>query len=355
MNKINEWIGNVQAVLEGNQIIDILIALILIIVCSMISGSLAKISVKLLHFKEKLKKEEIKTSPFYKPIKWMVIFSGIYFAMLIAGVSEKIEAFGTMVYRILLIWAVATSIANMFDPKTKMFQMFKKHERFKGNETLARFSGKIVRWGVYIVAIFLSIAELGYDITGIIAGLGLGGVVFALAAQDLAKSIFGGFIILIDKPFLVGDWIKVLEYEGTVEDITFRSTRIRTLDNMEAIIQNSKIAEASIINYNRMDKRRYALHFLLPLQTPSSTIQHILKRIRLVLQTNPQILPKEIEVHYSKIDEKGIQIEVSIYTTAVSMYPYFSVRDEVNSMVLNILESENLKMAYAGQNVYIHE
>jgi len=321
----------------------------------MMSGTIAKLGVKLLQFKDKLKKGEVQESPFYNPIKWCVIFTGVYFGMLVISPTQKIQTMGTVAYRISLIWLLANAVSNMFDPKTKVFQLFKKSERFQGNDTLAKFVGKIIRAGVYIIAAFLSISELGYNITGIITGLGLSGVIFALAAQDLAKSIFGGFIILIDKPFIVGEWIKAGEFEGTVEDITFRSTRIRTLDNMEAVIQNSTMAEASIINYSRMEKRRYALRFLLPLQTPSSTIQQLMKRIRLVLQTNPNLLPKEIEVHYSKIDEEGIQIEVSVFTTVVSMFPYFGVRDEVNQMVLNILESENLSMAYAGKDVYVNQ
>lgn len=355
MDIINKWTNWFTFFIENNKWIDILIAIAIIIVCSMMSGIIAKLCVKLLYFREKLKKEELKESPFYKPIKWAIIFSGMYLAMLFVNPVEKIQAIGTMAYRISLIWAVAFAAANLFDPKSKIFQLLKKHDRLKKNETLARFSGKIVRWIIYVIAIFISITELGYDITGIIAGLGLGGVVFALAAQDFAKSIFGGFIILIDKPFLVGDWIQVLEYEGTVEDITFRSTRIRAIDNTEIVVQNSKMAEASIVNFSRMEKRRYALRFLLPLQTPSSTVQQVMKRIRLVLQTNPKLIPEEIEVHYSQIDQQGIQVEVSVYTTVISMYPYYTVRDEVNNMVLNILESENLKMAYAGQDVYINQ
>lgn len=355
MSKIGECIAWFQYMTEKNTIIDILIALAIIIVFTMMSGIIAKLGVKCIQFKEKCKKGEIKESPFYKPIKWMVISSGLYVAMLVVNPTEKIQAVGTMVFRIVLIWLIANAVTNLFDPKTKVFQLLKKQDRFQGNDTLAKFAGKVIRAVIYMVAAFLTISELGYDITGIIAGLGFGGVVIALAAQDLAKSLFGGFIILIDKPFIVGEWIKAGEYEGTVEDITFRSTRIRTLDNMEAVIQNSTIAEASIINYSRMSKRRYALQFLLPLHTPSSTIQQVMKRIRLVLQTNPNLLQKEIEVHNTKIGAEGIQIEVSVYTTVVSMYPYFGVRDEVNQMVLNILESENLSMAYAGQDVYVKQ
>ena len=351
MESIQGWI---ETVTQTYTIMDVVIAIAIILLAIGLSVPIATLGEKLFHWNHKPKKQEKKQSPFYKPLKGAVILVGIYAAILVMHPSKEVVAFGTTAFRIGIIWAVAIGVANLLDPKNKLFSMFQKQKTLQTNETLTKFTGKIVKVIVYVIAAFLSIAELGYDITGVITGLGLGGVVLALAAQDLAKSLFGGFIILIDKPFLVGDWIKVLEYEGTVEDITFRSTRIRTLDNMEVVVQNAYMAEASIMNYSRMGKRRYALQFLLPLETPSSTIQQVMKRIRLVLQTNPNLLPDQIEVHYSRIDATGIQIEVSVYTTVVSMYPYFGVRDEVNNMVLNILESENLHMSYTGQNVYVN-
>ena len=351
MESIQGWITGFT---NSYTAMDIVIAIAIILFAIGMSGVIAGLGVKLLHWNNKPKKGEKKQSPFYKPIKGAIILAGIYAAMVVMHPSPEIMQIGTMVFRIGIIWAVAFGVSNLLEPKNKLFSVFQKQKTIQNNETLTKFTGKIVKVVVYVIAVFLSIAELGYDITGVITGLGLGGVVLALAAQDLAKSLFGGFIILIDKPFLVGDWIKVLEYEGTVEDITFRSTRIRTLDNMQVVVQNAYMAEASIMNYSRMGKRRYALQFLLPLETPSSTIQQIMKRIRLVLQTNPNLIPDQIEVHYSRIDATGIQIEISVYTTVVSMFPYFGVRDEVNNMVLNILESENLHMSYTGQNVYVN-
>ena len=104
------------------------------------------------------------------------------------------------------------------------------------------FSFKIIRGVIYVVAIFIIIANLGIDISGLIAGLGLGGVIITLAAQDTAKNLIGGVVIFLDKPFVVGDWIQMDTFEGTVEDITFRSTRVRTFENSVVNIPNSVIA-----------------------------------------------------------------------------------------------------------------
>ena len=84
---------------------------------------------------------------------------------------------------------------------------------------------------IYIIAVFIILALLEIDLTGLVAGLGIGGIIVTLAAQDTAKNLFGGLVIFLDKPFNVGDWIEMDPYEGTIEDITFRTTRIRTFEN----------------------------------------------------------------------------------------------------------------------------
>ena len=116
---------------------------------------------------------------------------------------------------------------------------------------------RITKIAIYVLAGFMVISELGYNISGLITGLGLSSVVITLAAQDTAKSLIGGLAIFLDKPFKVGDYIKVDQYEGTVEEIRFRTTSIRTLENTVLHIANSEMSVAAIINYSEMEKRRY--------------------------------------------------------------------------------------------------
>ena len=148
-------------------------------------------------------------------------------------------------------------------------------EKSKKNieDSTLNFILKIVRVIIYIIAIIIVLAILGINLNGLIAGLGLGGVIVTLAAQDTAKNLFGGFIIFIDKPFIVGDWIQMDTYEGTVEDITFRSTRIRTFENSVLNVPNSKISDSSIINWSKMESRRYRFTLTLAIDTPLERLQ----------------------------------------------------------------------------------
>ena len=126
---------------------------------------------------------------------------------------------------------------------------------------------------IYIIAGFIAITLLGVNLNGLVAGLGIGGVIVTLAAQDTAKNLFGGLVIFMDKPFVVGDWIQMDNYEGTVEDITFRSTRIRTFENSLVNIPNSIISNSSIINWSKMEKRRYRTNLYIQIDTPFEKLE----------------------------------------------------------------------------------
>ena len=137
---------------------------------------------------------------------------------------------------------------------------------------------------------------LGINLNGLVAGLGLGSVVITLAAQDTAKNIFGGLVIFLDKPFIVGDWIEVQDYEGTVEDITFRSTRVRTFENSLVNIPNAVISNESIINWSRMERRRNKVNLCLELDTPLEKVQIIQDRIKEMLKQHDDVIDETIIV-----------------------------------------------------------
>ena len=115
---------------------------------------------------------------------------------------------------IAVIIILTIGIANIFSSDSKLFKKISKHERIKGNQTLVNFISKIAKAIIYIIGAILVIADLGYDLGGIIAGLGFTGVIVALAAQDIAENLFGGLAIILDKPFVVGDWIETCKSEG---------------------------------------------------------------------------------------------------------------------------------------------
>ena len=231
----------------------------------------------------------------------------------------------------------------------------KESDRFSGDQTLVNFISKIVKCIVYVIAAFLIITELGYDLSGLITGLGLGGVVIALAAQDIAKNLFGGVAIITDKPFIVGDYIETDKYQGTVEDITFRSTRIRTNENTLVTIPNSTLSNASITNWSKLEKRRFDVDLNLPLDTNSEKVENIISKLEVVLNSSEEVVKDSVKISFNKITKEGLNIWIYLYTTNTVYDDYFKFKQEINDSILKVLESEQIRLAYSGRSVYIHE
>lgn len=190
---------------------------------------------------------------------------------------------------------------------------------------------------------------------GLVAGLGIGGVIVTLAAQDTAKNLFGGLVIFLDKPFIVGDWIEMEPYEGTVEDITFRSTRVRTFENSIVNIPNSIISNSSIINWSKMEKRRYRTNLCIEIDTPLEKIEKFQERVKEMLQSRDTVYDESIIVKFDEITDNGINILVCSYTDSVDYPSYLTERENINRKIMKILKEENIELAYDTKTVYMRK
>jgi len=351
MRQINDLINYFKNMTE-EKIVDILTAVIVITAFCILSSIFSYFIIKLFMRKEK-RKEKIKSNGFYLPIKILFIFIGIYIGVYILGLPKTVMEVWRKIFKIVVICILATGLVNIVDPKSDIAKKFRKKDESNKEKTVANFTGRILKYVIYIFAGFFIITEIGYDISGLVAGLGIGGAIVALAAQDFVKGLIAGMSILSDKPFLVGDWIEVGTEQGTVTDISFRCTKIRTSNQTIVTLPNSLITSVSVINWSRMKERRYDLNLKLPLETNSDVIETIVNRIRFVLQANESVVPDTVQVNFNSIDQLGNNINVYLYTTIIDYAPYLQFRQEINNQILKVLESENVKLAYPGQNIYV--
>lgn len=352
MEQITKFIENIQV----SQIIDILIAVGIIFVFRILSSELSYIIIRMFKFKTKSAKK-IRESALYNPLKVFFIILGFYIAALFLrtplGINEKIMGVITQIFRIITTMAIANGLAQSFNPKSTLVAQMKKKLNKDMEDAMLGFILKIVRGAIYVVAGFIVITELGFNLNGLVAGLGISGVIVTLAAQDTAKNLFGGVVIVMDKPFVVGDWIAVGKFEGTVEDITFRSTRVRTFENSLVNIPNSTIANESIINWSKMEKRRYKANLCLELDTPLEKVEVVKDRIRNVLLKHEQIEDDTIIVKFDSIDENGINVLVCSYTDSVDYTSYLTEKERINYKIMQILKEENVKLAYDTKTVFV--
>ena len=342
--------------LTSIQIVDIIIAIGIIVFFRILSGTFSYMIIRIFKIKSK-KAKEIKESAFFKPLKVFFIILGIYLAIVFLRVplqiNNQVMDIVTKAFKIISVIEVAVGLANSFTSKTILGKKLRKSLSQKMDDTVFEFVLKVTRVFIYVIAVFLVLAILEINLTGLIAGLGLGGVIVTLAAQDTAKNLFGGVVIFIDKPFVVGDWIEMDNYEGTIEDITFRTTRIRTFENALVNIPNAIIADASVTNWSKMEKRRYKTNLCVEIDTPLEKLQLLKARIEKMLQERESVFDDSIIVRFDQITENGINILIYTYTNSVDYASYLKEVEDINIKIMKILKEEKVELAYDTKTVYV--
>ena len=329
-------------------VIQIIIAIGIILVFRALSSVVSSIIIKMLRPKGK-EKISVKKNPFYLPLRTIFTFVGIYIALNIIKNATTISP----EIQVILILFVAKAFGDGLDEKNRVFVKIRNKSNKDIDKSTMNAILRITKIAIYVLAGFMVISELGYNISGLITGLGLSSVVITLAAQDTAKSLIGGLAIFLDKPFKVGDYIKVDQYEGTVEEIRFRTTSIRTLENTVLHIANSEMSVAAIINYSEMEKRRYYAKLVLEFDTNLSKIESVKNKIKEILMKMDEIEKETIMINFQEISDNGMDLVVIAYINKTNYAEYLDIKEQINYEIMEILAKENVEMAYNTQTMYL--
>ena len=337
-------------------VIQIIIAIGVIFVFRILSSVVSSIIIKMLRPKGN-DKVSVKKNPFYLPLRTIFTFVGIYIALNIiknaTSISPEIQSILDKGIKILLIIFVAKAFGEGLDEKNKVFVKIRDKSNREIDKSTMKAILRITKIAIYVLAGFMVISELGYNISGFITGLGLSSVVITLAAQDTAKSLIGGLAIFLDKPFKVGDYIKVDQYEGTVEEIRFRTTSIRTLENTVLHVANSEMSVSAIINYSEMEKRRYYSKLVLEFGTSLKKVESVKNKINSMLMQMNEIEKETIMINFQEISDNGMDLVVVAYINRTNYAEYLDIKEEINYRVMEILENERVEMAYNTQTMYL--
>ena len=347
-----------QIIIELNVeiVIQIIIAIGVIFVFRILSSVVSSIIIKMLRPKGN-DKVSVKKNPFYLPLRTIFTFVGIYIALNIiknaTSISPEIQSILDKGIKILLIIFVAKAFGEGLDEKNKVFVKIRDKSNREIDKSTMKAILRITKIAIYVLAGFMVISELGYNISGFITGLGLSSVVITLAAQDTAKSLIGGLAIFLDKPFKVGDYIKVDQYEGTVEEIRVRTTSIRTLENTVLHVANSEMSVSAIINYSEMEKRRYYAKLVLEFGTSLKKVELVKNKINSMLMQMDEIEKETIMINFQDISDNGMDLVVIAYINRTNYAEYLDIKEEINYRIMEILENERVEMAYNTQTMYL--
>ena len=160
-------------------------------------------------------------------------------------------------------------------------------------------------------------------------------------------------MVFIDKPFSIGDFIEVKDYKGTVEDIKFRSTKLRLLDGSLLTVPNEVLTTESITNWTRINKRRYELNLELVFDTSLEKVSNITKMIKEVVEESQDVIKDTVIVNFNDITANGMNINIYMYTSVIGYEEFLNFKQNINLKIMKLLEEQNISLAYPSQDIYI--
>ncbi len=288
---------------------------------------------------------------FKDPLSFSFVVLGFYIAMQYWTLPPSYYIFATKISRCLIIFIVTWGLYNFTSSDSNFSADIK--ARLNVDDILIQFFSKVIRFIIVAIGILMIAQEFNYDVNGFIAGLGLGGLAFALAAKDALANVFGGIVVIVEKPFLIGDWIKTSTAEGTVEEITFRSTKIRAFDQAVITVPNATLANESITNYSRMGKRKISFYLGISRSTPNDKLEKGMNKIKTMITDHPGIHPDTILVSFEKFGDSSLEIMFYFYTNTTVWAEYLEIREDINLKIMQILAEEEIALAYPSQSIYL--
>lgn len=205
-----------------------------------------------------------------------------------------------------------------------------------------------------VVAGLALLQNLGFDVTGLIAGLGVGGLAVALAAQKTIANLFGGVSIIADQPVRVGDFCRYGDGQvGTVEEIGIRSTRVRSLDRTLVTVPNSDFSELRLENFAKRDRVRLQTTIGLRYETSPDQLRHVLTGLRKMLIAHPRVFEELRRVRFVGFGSSSLDIEIFTYITTEDWSEFLAIREDIFLRVMDIVAASGTGFAFPSQTLYL--
>jgi len=293
-----------------------------------------------------------------KPAGWLVLVIGIILALHALQPADEAWAIITLMDRVGRAASIilgAWFLLRLLDGMSAYFAARARQTESPLDDQLVPFVTKTLKIFIVITAVLVVAQNMGYSVSGLIASLGIGGIAVAMAARDTIANVFGSIMILVDRPFTVGDWIRASEFEGVVEEIGFRSTRIRTFEKTLINVPNSSLANMVIDNIDARSVRRVKMRIGLTYDTTPAQMKAAIRGIEEILQNHPGVDRDFSLVKFDEFADSSLSIFLYYFTASKAWEEYLQVRQEVNLAIMQLLEGLGLEFAFPSRTVYLHQ
>ncbi|MFO7724598.1 MAG: mechanosensitive ion channel family protein [Oceanipulchritudo sp.] len=289
-----------------------------------------------------------------KPASTFLLLLGLFLATVALPLDPQWADIIRTIFRGLSIFIVFWGLFRIADVLVDVLSSFSSKtgtDSFRGFGSLVK---KSLRVFIIIVGAVMVIDNLGYNIGGIIATLGIGGAAFAFAAKDTIANIYGSIALALDRPFRVGDWIQVGDtVDGDVEEIGLRSTKVRTWPKTVISIPNAVLANEMIDNFSRMPKRRVKQVVGVTYGTPPDTMGEIVAAIRAMLGEDEGVNQEFILVNWTDFGSSSLDILVYYFTATTKWLEYMEIRQRINMKIATIVADHGSSVAFPTRTLHL--
>ncbi len=210
------------------------------------------------------------------------------------------------------------------------------------------FVGRLVLW---VVVFLLVIDNLGVDVTALVAGMGIGGIAVALAVQNILGDLFASLSIVLDKPFVNGDFIVVGDMAGSVEHVGIKTTRIRSISGEQLVFSNSDLLQSRVRNFGRMQQRRVVFSLGVTYQTPAEKLERIPSLIRSAIEAQEAV--RFDRSHFASYGDSALNFETVYYVESSDYTKHMDILQAVNLRIYRTFEDEGIEFAYPTRTLFI--
>lgn len=292
----------------------------------------------------------------YRPAKWLVWVIGLAYAATIAASQTEVNLLDmvtpvrTVATIGIIVWFIVGFIKraeqNLVDPQYAHKPM---------DKTTAMAVGKLLRVSAIITAVLVILQSLGYSISGVLAFGGIGGIAVGFAAKDLLANFFGGLMIYLDRPFAVGDWVRSPDknIEGTVEDIGWRLTRIRTFDKRPLYVPNATFTQISVENPSRMTNRR--IYETIGIRyDDAGKMATIVNDVKAMLRAHEAIDQEQtMIVNFNAFNASSLDFFVYTFTKTTAWIEFHEIKQDVMLKIINIIEGHGAECAFPTRTLHL--
>jgi len=331
----------------------LIIILLSVIIHKLFTFLIEKIIINLLIKRGHVTTAKKYVAPVAKPLSILIIFPILL--LLTPVIQLPINVNSYIMFTLKALWPVFLTIVvyRLVDLLGMYMSRLADKTESTLDDQLVPMVRKALKMFVIVIGVLAILVNLNIDILPLLTGLSIGGLAFALAAQDTLKNFFGSIMIFMDKPFQIGDWITSGDIDGTVEEVGFRATRVRTFRNSLTYVPNGKIADSTVDNHGLRNYRRFYTQIAIMYSTPSDVINVFVDGLRSIVQNHPHTLKDNYHVYLNDMAGSSLNVMFYIFFKVPTWGEELRCRHEIIIEIIRLAESLGVNFAFPTTTLHM--